>query len=190
MNNIIVNLDDEEWYNPIINKNRDSIVAKALNGIKNKELDVFTLMLKKATLNVSGIKCTYIQIKSGMKNYYHSEDCDFSIGDKCIWLVGYSSDYVNSMINIMLVFNGSITIEFDESDILVESINYEYFIDPVCVNIFNNALDLFVETKKRWVDKKKFNGIKSNLLNFDGFIEYFDDTEYGSFAIKNYTPED
>ncbi|HEM8294415.1 TPA: hypothetical protein ACGEYH_003960 [Providencia rettgeri] len=189
LSNIIVNLDEEEWYNPIINNNSDSIVAKALKSIENEELEILTLMLKKATLHISGIKCTYIQITSGEKNHYHSEDGDFSIGDKCIWLVGYSSDYVDSMVNIMLIFNGSIKIEFDEPDILIESINYKYFIDPVSVNTFNNALDLFVETKKRWMDKNKFNGIKSSLLNFDGFIKYFDDTEYGSFAIKNYIPK-
>ncbi|MFD1093739.1 hypothetical protein [Providencia vermicola] len=189
MSNIIVNIDDKEWYNPVITKNSDGIVAKALKSIENEELDILTLMLKKATLNISGIKSTYIQVKSGARDYYHSEDNEFSIGDKCIWLVGYSSDYVNSMVNIMLIFNGTVTIEFDETDILIESINYKYFIDPVSVNIFNNALDLFVETKKRWVDKNNFNGIKSSLLNFDGFISYFDDTEYGSIAIKNYTPE-
>ncbi|WP_374446776.1 hypothetical protein [Providencia sp.] len=189
LSNIIVNLDEEEWYNPIINNNSDSIVAKALKSIGNEELEMLTLMLKKATLHISGIKCTYIQIKSGVKNHYHSEDSEFSIGDKCIWLVGYSSDYVGSMVNIMLIFNGSIKIEFDESDILIESMNYKCFIDSTSVNTFNNALDLFVETKKRWMDKSKFNGIKSSLLNFDGFIKYFDDTEYGSFAIKNYIPK-
>ncbi|EOD8959132.1 hypothetical protein ACJ5XU_002623, partial [Providencia stuartii] len=94
--NIIVNLDDEEWYNPIISKNKDSFVTKSLEVLESKELDVLTLMLKTAKLNISGIKCTYIQIQSGIKNYYHSEDNEFSIGDKCIWLVGNSTDYVNS----------------------------------------------------------------------------------------------
>ncbi|WP_230086023.1 MULTISPECIES: hypothetical protein [Providencia] len=186
LNNIIVNIDDESWYGVITKKNSNSIVANALNNLRIDELDIFTLMILRAELTVSGIKCVYIKLSTNNDDYYHSIGNEFCIGDKHIWLAGYCSDFENSTINIMLVFDGEIDLNFHESDVVIESINYNNFITSDNVNDFNKAYDSFIALKNTTIESLGFNNIKSELLEFDCNVKYFDYSEVGNIAIKNY----
>ncbi|APZ07629.1 hypothetical protein BWI95_10535 [Kosakonia cowanii JCM 10956 = DSM 18146] len=86
----------------------------------------------------------------------------------------------------MLVFDGEIHLNFHESDIVIESINFNSYIDFDNVNDFNKANDSFISLKKIRIEDLGFNNIKSELLEFNNNIKYFDYSETGNFAIKNY----
>lgn len=186
LNNIVVNMDEESWYGAIVNNNNNSIVTQTLKGINVDELDVFRLMLQRAELTVSGIKCVYIKLSTKTGDYYHSTGNEFCIGDKYIWLAGDCSDFESSTVKIMLVFGGGINLNFHESDVIVESINFNNFIKPEDIDKFNKAQDSFVSLKSRRIEDFGFNNIKSALLEFDKSIKYFDYSETGNTAIRNY----
>lgn len=186
LNNMVINIDDELWYGVITKTNSNSIVARALNSLDVDGLDIFTLMMQRAELTISGIKCVYIKLSTDTDNYYHSIGNEFCVGDKHIWLAGYCSDFENTAINIMLVFDGEIHLNFHESDIVIESINFNSYINFYNVNDFNKANDSFISLKKTRIENLGFNNVKSELLRFDNNIKYFDYSETGNVAIKNY----
>ncbi|EPW7977426.1 hypothetical protein ACWPSR_003515, partial [Cronobacter turicensis] len=119
-------------------------------------------------------------------DYYHSTGNEFNVGDKYIWLAGDCSDFENSTVKIMLVFDGGINLNFHESDVIVESINFNNFIKPEDIDKFNKAQDSFISLKSRRIEDFGFNNIKSALLEFDKSIKYFDYSETGNTAIRNY----
>lgn len=86
----------------------------------------------------------------------------------------------------MLVFDGEIHLNFHESDIVIESINFNSHINFYNVNDFNKANDSFISLKKTRIENLGFNNVKSELLRFDNNIKYFDYSETGNVAIKNY----
>ncbi|MBG5918795.1 hypothetical protein G3341_07765 [Providencia vermicola] len=86
----------------------------------------------------------------------------------------------------MLVFDGEIDLNFHESDVVIESINYNNFITSDNVNDFNKAYDSFIALKNTTIESLGFNNIKSELLEFDCNVKYFDYSEVGNIAIKNY----
>lgn len=186
LNNMVINIDDESWYGVITKKNSNSIVTRALNSLDVNDLDIFTLMMQRAELTISGIKCVYIKLLTDTDNYYHSIGNEFCVGDKHIWLAGYCSDFENTTINIMLVFDGEIHLNFHESDIVIESINFNSYINFDNVNDFNKANDSFISLKEIRIEDLGFNNIKSELLEFNNNIKYFDYSETGNVAIKNY----
>ncbi|EOL9072730.1 hypothetical protein ACOZ12_003886 [Cronobacter turicensis] len=186
MNNIVINMDDELGYDAILKKNNNSIVVRALKDLNIDELDMFTLMLQRAEVTASGIKCVYIKLSTSTGDYYHSTGNEFNVGDKYIWLAGDCSDFENSTVKIMLVFDGEINLNFHESDVIVESINFNNFIKPEDIDKFNKAQDSFISLKSRRIEDFGFNNIKSALLEFDKSIKYFDYSETGNTAIRNY----
>ncbi|EOL8943231.1 hypothetical protein ACM91X_000301 [Cronobacter dublinensis] len=186
LNNIVVNMDEQSWYDAIVKNNNNSIVTRALNGIDVDELDVFRLMLQRAKLIVSGIKCVYIQLSTKTGDYYHSTGNEFRIGDKYIWLAGDCSDFENSTVKIMLVFGGEINLSFHESDVVIESIEFNNFIKPDDVDKFNKAQDSFVCLKNIRIEDFGFNNIKSGFLEFEKNVKYFEHSETGNTAIRNH----
>lgn len=186
LNNLVINIDDEAWYSAITKENKNSIVSRNLSGLNINELDMFTLMLRQAKLTASGVKCIYIKLSNNTGDHYHSIGSNFFVGDKYIWLAGCCSDLGDSKVNVMLVFDGEINLSFYESDIVIESINYNEFIGLDKVNAFNEACDLFISLKNTTIENLGFNEIKSELLEFDNNIKYFDYSEMGNVAIKNY----
>ncbi|EOY5418909.1 hypothetical protein ACP6OW_003450 [Cronobacter turicensis] len=186
LNNIVVNMHDESWYGAIAGNNNNSIVTRVLNDLSVNDLDIFTLMLQRAELVVSGIKCVYIKLSTSTGDYYHSTGNEFCIGDKQIWLAGSCSDYGNSVIDIILIFDGEIDLSFYESDVVIESINYDNFINPLDVDNFNKAYDSFISLKRIKIEDLGFNNIKSGLLGFYENVKYFDHGETGDIAIKHY----
>lgn len=186
LNNMVINIDDELWYGVITKTNSNSIVARALNSLDVDGLDIFTLMMQRAELTILGIKCVYIKLSTDTDDYYHSIGNEFCVGDKHIWLAGYCSDFENTTINIMLVFDGEIHLNFHESDLVIESINFNSYINFDNVNDFNKANDSFISLKKIRIENLGFNNVKSELLEFNNNIKYFDYSETGNVAIKNY----
>ncbi|EOL8988778.1 hypothetical protein ACM92P_003330 [Cronobacter dublinensis] len=186
LNNFVVNMDEQSWYGAIVNNNNNSIVTKALNGIDVDELDVFRLMLQRAELIVSGIKCVYIQLSTKTGDYYHSTGNEFRIGDKNIWLAGDCSDIENATVNMVLVFDGGVELSFNESDMVIESIGFNNFIKPDDVDKFNKAQDSFICLKNRRIEDFGFNNIKSGFLEFEKNVKYFEHSETGNTAIRNH----
>ncbi|WP_234013777.1 hypothetical protein [Cronobacter dublinensis] len=186
LNNIVVNMDEQSWYGAIVNNNNNSIVTRALNGTDVDELDAFRLMLQRAELIVSGIKCVYIQLSTKTGDYYHSTGNEFRIGDKNIWLAGDCSDFESSTVKIMLVFGGEINLNFHESDVVIESIEFNNFITPDDVDKFNKAQDSFICLKNRRIEDFGFNNIKSGFLEFEKNVKYFEHSETGNTAIRNH----
>ncbi|EOI3561345.1 hypothetical protein ACMSX5_003200 [Cronobacter turicensis] len=184
LNNIVVNMDEKSWCGAIVNNN--SIVTQTLKGINVDELDVFRLMLQRAELTVSGIKCVYIKLSTKTGDYYHSTGNEFCIGDKYIWLAGDCSDFESSTVKIMLVYGGEINLNFHESDVVIESIDFNNFIKPDDVDKFNKAQDSFISLKNRKIEDFGFNNIKSGFLEFEKNIKYFEHSETGNTAIRNY----
>lgn len=186
LNNIVVNMDEQSWYGAIVNNNNNSIVTKTLNGIDVDELDLFRLMLQRAELTASGIKCVYIKLSTKTGDYYHSIGNEFFIGDKYIWLAGDCSDFESSTVKIMLVFGGEINLNFHESDVVIESIEFNNFITPDNVDKFNKAQDSFISLKNRRIEDFGFNNIKSGFLEFEKNVKYFEHSETGNTAIRNH----
>ncbi|EOE6917857.1 hypothetical protein ACKS9G_004355, partial [Cronobacter turicensis] len=186
LNNIVVNMDEKSWYGAIVNNNNNSIVTQTLKGINVDELDVFRLMLQRAELTVSGIKCVYIKLSTKTGDYYHSTGNEFCIGDKYIWLAGDCSDFESSTVKIMLVFGGGINLNFHESDVVIESIDFNNFVKSDDVDKFNKAQDSFISLKNRKIEDFGFNNIKSGFLEFEKNVKYFEHSETGNTAIRNY----
>ncbi|EOW6513785.1 hypothetical protein ACOZXQ_003594 [Cronobacter malonaticus] len=186
LNNIVVNMDEKSWYGAIVNNNNNSIVTQTLKGINVDGLDVFRLMLQRAELTASGIKCVYIKLSTKTGDYYHSTGNEFCIGDKYIWLAGDCSDFESSTVKIMLVFGGEINLNFHESDVVIESIDFNNFVKSDDVDKFNKAQDSFISLKNRKIEDFGFNNIKSSFLEFEKNVKYFEHSETGNTAIRNY----
>ncbi|HAF2131153.1 TPA: hypothetical protein G9F27_005507 [Salmonella enterica] len=86
----------------------------------------------------------------------------------------------------MLVFDGEIDLNIHESDVVIESINYNNFINSDNVNNFNKVHNSFISLKNITIEDLSFNNIKSELLEFDNNIKYFDYSEIGNIEFKNY----
>lgn len=86
----------------------------------------------------------------------------------------------------MLVFDGEIDLNIHESDVVIESIKYNNFINSDNVNNFNKVHNSFISLKNITIEDLSFNNIKSELLEFDNNIKYFDYSEIGNIEFKNY----
>lgn len=188
LENIAVNMDEKCWFLPILEKNPESIISDTVKTFNSESLDnIFTVLLKKAKLKIYNSKCLYAKYISEKKEYYHSDDSNFNIGDKCIWLSGYSADFRNTFIQLRVIFSGEVQIIFDETDILINTIDFESFIDKKCVETLNKTNAMLVDLKNRNFEKIKLNSIKSKFFDFEYLNEYFNDTSEGNIAIKNYS---
>ena len=73
---------------------------------------------------------------------------NFNIGDRYIRCVGNSFDYQDAEIYIKIIFNGEVYLEFDEEDILIQTIGYQDQIGGMkkaCE--FNEAVDMRIKEK-------------------------------------------
>ncbi|EOC1565549.1 hypothetical protein ACI1AR_000886 [Cronobacter dublinensis] len=86
----------------------------------------------------------------------------------------------------MLVFGGEINLNFHESDVVIESIEFNNFITPDDVDKFNKAQDSFICLKNRRIEDFGFNNIKSGFLEFEKNVKYFEHSETGNTAIRNH----
>lgn len=87
----------------------------------------------------------------------------------------------------MLVYDGEINLNFHESDVVIDQINYNNFINSDNINNFNKAHDSFISLKNITIEDLGFNNnIKSELLEFDNNIKFFDYSEIGNIEFKNY----
>ncbi|ELQ6151421.1 hypothetical protein DOX44_003324 [Cronobacter turicensis] len=86
----------------------------------------------------------------------------------------------------MLVFGGGINLNFHESDVVIESIDFNNFVKSDDVDKFNKAQDSFISLKNRKIEDFGFNNIKSGFLEFEKNVKYFEHSETGNTAIRNY----
>ncbi|ELY7393534.1 hypothetical protein SOJ80_003785 [Cronobacter universalis] len=86
----------------------------------------------------------------------------------------------------MLVFGGEINLNFHESDVVIESVDFNNFVKSDDVDKFNKAQDSFISLKNRKIEDFGFNNIKSCFLEFEKNVKYFEHSETGNTAIRNY----
>lgn len=190
LENIEVNMCEEPWHSPIVSKNGNSIIVPSLNKVDIDEPGcIFTVVLRKAKV-VVGAKCILLRFDNGGNVYFHSQGSSFDIGDKYIFLAGKSSDYIDSMIWLNIVFSGSVFFEFDESDIIIQSIELDNNITQGSAKTINNTQGLFIKLKGRVFDPSKLNGVYSPLQDYKYLSPYFHCDENNNIAIKPYNAEE
>lgn len=75
-------------------KNSNSIITEGLNKVDlNRLSSSLTINLKKAKLLIRNEKGVYLEINKDGDLYFNTQDSDFNVGDKMIWLAGQSSDF-------------------------------------------------------------------------------------------------
>ena len=173
LTNIAVNMDEELWRAPILLANPNSTISV------NEDL---VILLKSANLKIKNIQSLDLEIDTSNTEYYHSSGLNFNIGDRYIRCAGNSFDYQDAEIYIKIIFNGEVYLEFDEEDILIQTIGYQDQIGGMkkaCE--FNEAVDMRIKEKNNIFNQNILNGIKSpiwnwsfidaNFISQNGFIE-------------------
>ncbi|WP_392551401.1 hypothetical protein RHO14_07865 [Orbus wheelerorum] len=191
LENIEVNMSESIWYSPIIEKNPKSIISSGLAKIDlNDYSSIFTLLLRKAKLVIKNARCIYLKLIDNKDEIYHTVDSNFSIGDKYIWLVGKSADYPNMQVKLKIIFSDELNFIFEESDILIQTIEFDNFFTKQDVDFINQYQDYIIKLKNRSIDGLNVNNISSKFLDFDFSKNYFISSENGNIAIKNYKNEE
>ncbi|MWP63315.1 hypothetical protein GQ593_13370, partial [Gilliamella sp. Pas-s25] len=150
LENIAVNMSEEIWYLPIIKQNPKSVLNNALNEIDlNDPSSILIILIRKARLIIKNFKNMYLKIHDEKNERFHSTDSNFTIGDKYIWLAGKSADYSDQKINLKIVFSGRLNFVFEESDILIQTIEFRDYITHHEVDIINRYQELIVKLKNR-----------------------------------------
>lgn len=187
LENIAVNMSEDFWYLPIIKQNSQTILNKALNEIDLNDLSsILVVLIRKAKLIIKKQKNLYLKINDEENEYFHSVDSNFNIGDKYIWLAGKSADYFNKEVNLKIIFSGRLNFIFEESDILIQTIDFQDYITDHEVDIINRYQALIVKIKNRNIAQLDLNNISSNFLEYDFSKNYFNSSEKGNIAYKNY----
>ena len=187
INNIEVNMSDNKWFSPIITANTQSIINSGLEKVNVNEPDcIYSVILSKATLKIDNIKCIYTSFNNDGKSFYHTVGKRFDIGDQFIWLSGKSSDFANTKVSAMIVFSGYVEISFDETDVIIQSLDLNENIVFSEASLINEAQELLVSKKNRSINEMRFNNIRSNFLDYDFYSNYFRSDENGNVAIKKY----
>ena len=187
LENIAVNMSEDFWYLPIIKQNPQTILNNALNEIDLNDLSsILVVLIRKAKLIIKKQKNLYLKINDGENEYFHSVDSNFNIGDKYIWLAGKSADYFNKEVKLKIIFSGRLNFIFEESDILIQTIDFQDYITDHEVDIINRYQALIVKLKNRNIAQLDLNNISSNFLEYDFSKNYFNSSEKGNIAYKNY----
>ncbi|UXY10994.1 hypothetical protein N7922_00225 [Kosakonia sp. ML.JS2a] len=186
LENIEINMYEDVWFSPILNNNPHSIIATLLKKVDVNEPDcILTVVLKRARV-VMEKKSVFMRLENGGENYYHSDDCGFDIGDKYILLAGRSADYHDTMVWLRMVFTGRLFLEFDESDIIAQSIELDNNISIESAKSLNKSQELFIGLKKRSFSALHLNGIKSPFHDYSYLSSYFSCDENNNISIKNH----
>lgn len=187
LENIAVNMSDDIWYLPIIKQNPQTVLNNALNEIDLNDLSsILVILIRKAKLIIKNPKNLYLKINDDENERFHSTDSNFTIGDKYIWLAGKSADYFNQEVNLKIVFSGRLNFVFEESDILIQTIEFRDYIKAHEVDIINRYQALIVKLKNRDITRLDLNNICSKFIEYDYSKNYFTNSENGNIAFKDY----
>lgn len=188
--NIEVNFLEDIWYLPVIKNNPNSIIKKVIENIDLGDLSsLLTIILKRAKLVINNVKNLSLIFDSNGVNYFHSQDNNFNIGDRKIWLSGRSMDIINTLLTAEFVFSGYVDFIFNESDIVVKSIDFDEFISLGDIDLVDQAQDVMVKLKNKTILDFGVNGKASKFLGFYYSKEYFSGDENCILAIKDYKAE-
>lgn len=187
LENIEVNMSEHIWYSSIIRKNPKSIIVNALGKIDlNDPSSILTILVRKAKLVIQNVKCIYLQMNGDDTEIYHTIDSNFYVNDKYIWLAGKSADYPNQEIKLKIIFSDKLDFIFEESDILIQTIEFDNYLTPHHVDVINKYQNLIINLKNRNIAELNVNNISSRFLDFDFSRNYFMSSEIGNIAIKDY----
>lgn len=188
IDNIEVNMSENKWLQPIVSKNKKSIINKELGMISIDEPDcIYSAIISKSTLSIDNVKCIYIALNNNGKEKNRSCDKGFDVGDRFIWLAGKSADFPNTRFSAMVVFSGSVQFSFEESDIIIQSLDLKQNINFSEAASINEKQDLIIQKKKRDINEMEFNNIRSKFLDYDFYRNYFTSDENGNIAIKRHS---
>ncbi|QHM92790.1 hypothetical protein [Kosakonia sacchari] len=186
LENIEINMYEDIWFSPILNQNPNSIIATLLKEVDiNQPECIFTVVLKRARVLMDK-RSVFMFLEKGGENHYHSDDCGFDIGDKYIFLAGRSADYHNTMVWLTIIATGKLFLEFDEFDIISQSIELENNITIESAKALNKAQELFIDLKKRDFDALHLNNIQSPFHDHSYLSRYFSYSENNNIAIKSH----
>jgi len=185
--NIEVNIDEKEWYEPIVRANPSGVIAKSIGDVLSVgDFGMMSILLRKAKLNIENVKSIFMEIDTENGKLFNSIDKSFDIGDKYIWLSGNSSEYYRCSISLMIIFSGDVLFSFEEGDIVIQTVNAKEYILKSDVECINTSQELFVKLKGKNIEEVSFNNVKSPFFNFEYQRKYIDFTSDGNFAIKEY----
>ncbi|PDO82065.1 hypothetical protein BK796_23235 [Kosakonia pseudosacchari] len=190
LENIEINMSEDIWFSPILNQNPNSIIASLIKEVEISEPEcIFTVVLKRARVLMDK-RCVFMLLEKGGEKYYHSDDSGFDVGDKYILLAGRSADYHDAMVWLRIIATGRIFLEFDEFDIIAQSIDLNNNISIESAKELNKAQELFIELKKRDFNALHLNGVQSPFHDYTYFSRYFNYSENNNIAIKSYNSKE
>lgn len=186
LENIEINMCEDIWFSPILNQNPNSIIASLLNEVDVLEPEcILTVVLKRARVLMDKRSVFMLLEKEGEK-YYHSDDCGFDVGDKYILIAGKSADYHDAMVWLRIVFSGELLLEFDEFDIIAQSLELKNNISTESAKALNKIQELFIDLKKRDFNTLHLNGVQSPFHDPLYFSRYFNYSEGNNVAFRSY----
>lgn len=190
LENIEINMSEDIWFSPILNQKPNSIIASLLKEVDIGEPEcILTVVLKRARVLMDK-KCVFMLLEKGGEKHYHSDDCGFDVGDKYILLAGRSADYHDTMVWLRIIATGKIFLEFDEFDIIAQSVELNNNISIESAKELNKAQELFIDLKKRDFNVLHLNGVQSPFHDYSYFSRYFNYSENNNIAIKPYNAKE
>lgn len=133
---------------------------------------------------VEGIKCVYVSFEKDGKKSYHTSGKGFNIGDRFIWLAGNSANFSNTIFSAMIVFSGKVEYAFEETDVIIQSLDLEQNISYSEAQVINETQRVLTARKSRDINDMEFNNIRSRFLDYEFYRNYFVSDENGNIAYK------
>lgn len=183
--NLEINADRDLWCNQAIAENPSGVIAQ-FQDIYDDELSIASFLLRKAKIVIEGDVTYCMCISNNKEEIYHSPPVSFSKGSKYIYAYAKSSEYKNSNIGIYIFFSGALRILFEDSDVLLQMVEFKNCFSTEDVKVINSSQDILNGLRCKDIDRALFNNKKSLFFDFDFLIRYFEHTEDVHTALKDY----
>lgn len=186
--NVEINIDTDDWFGEFQKKNPKNIITRKLNDSEfNLEDDVASVLLRKAVLIIENPKASFLKISGDESHFFDSRENSFEIGDKYIWLAAESMDFHRNTIAIKIIFSGKVYLHFNESDVLVQMIEFRDLISNEQVKEINKEQYAIRELKGKEIDHNTFNNIESKFIDYEYTSKFFESNENFNIAYKSFS---
>lgn len=110
----------------------------------------------------------------------------FSTGSKYVWLSGKRLDYTDSNIGLYIFFSGSLSLQFEDRDVILQMQGFKSTFNMEEVKVINKSQEIFNKQRDTFIEHDVFNNIKSPFFDFDFLMRYFEHTEYVNIALRDF----
>lgn len=181
-----INADKDLWCCHTIAENPEGVIAKFADRYDGED-SVASFLLRRAKIVSEGDVTYCMCLDNGSEKIYHTLPVSFSTGSKYVWLSGKRLDYTDSNIGLYIFFSGSLSIQFEDRDVLLQMQDFKSTFNMEEVKIINKSQEIFNKQRDTFIEHDVFNNIKSPFFDFDFLMRYFEYTEYVNISLRNFS---